>query len=155
MIGEFLDAPRCGPSEVLGSLAGPWLLRRSIDNGASMNGTATIANRGDGRFDYHERGELRLPGGHTVDGERRYIFAECDGGFSVLFAETPPRLFHRVVLRSAGPHLIGRGKHLCGEDRYDSRYEFHSDGSFVVEHAVHGPRKRYAITTRYSRQSPA
>ena len=142
------------PNNVLSSLAGSWLFRRSVDNGASMIGTATITSRGDGQFDYHERGELRLPDGQTVAGECRYPFAECAGGFSVLFAETPPRLFHRIVLHGIGPRLIGDGTHLCSADRYDSRYEFRFDGSFVVQHAVHGPRKRYTITTRYWRKSP-
>jgi len=128
-------------------------LQRSADNGVSMIGTATIAARGNGQFDYQERGRLRLTDGPTIEGERRYIFEECDDGFRVLFAESPPRLFHQIVLCRAGPSLVGSGVHICGEDRYDSRYEFRPDGSFVIEHAVRGPRKRYAINTNYSRQS--
>jgi hypothetical protein len=141
------------PSDVLGSLAGSWLLRRSVDNGASMLGTASFAERGEGQFDYRERGQMRLADGQMVDGERRYIFQECDGGFRVLFAGSPPRLFHRIVLNRTGPCLVGSGVHICSEDRYDSRYQFRSDGTFVVQHAVNGPHKRYAIDTRYSRDS--
>jgi hypothetical protein len=121
-----------------------------------MVGTATIALRGNRQFDYHEQGQLRLADSRTIEGERRYIFEggpfeEGLGGFAVLFAENPPRLFHRVALSREGPSLVGSGVHLCAEDRYESRYEFRCDGSFFVEHAVRGPRKRYVITTRYSR----
>jgi len=142
-------------SDLLRSLAGSWSLHRLVDNGASMSGTATIAGCADRQFEYHERGQLRLADGREIEGERRYIFEECDGGFSVLFAENPPRLFHRIVLNRTGSSLIGGGMHICGEDRYDSRYEFRADGSFTIEHAVRGPRKRYAIETRYARRTLA
>jgi Family of unknown function (DUF6314) len=137
---------------LLGSLTGSWLLRRSIDNGVSMSGTATIVSLDDGRFAYHERGWLRLPGGQEIDAERRHLFDERDDGFSVFFAESPPRLFHRVVLDRSGSSFVGEGSHLCSEDRYDSRYRFDGDNSFTIEHAVAGPRKRYKIQTRYSRK---
>jgi len=137
---------------LLGSLTGSWLLRRSIDNGASMSGTATIACQDAGRFTYHERGRLRLADGQEIDAERRYFFEGCDGGFRVLFAESPPRLFHRVVLDRSRSSLVGEGTYLCGEDRYDTHYRFDADDSFVIEHAVSGPRKHYRIETRYSRK---
>jgi len=138
---------------ILRSLAGSWLLRRTIDNGASLSGSATIVRQDDGCFAYHERGRLRLTDGQKIDGERRYLFEACDGGFSVLFAESPPRLFHRIVLDRSGSSLLGRGMHLCGDDRYDSRYQFDADGSFTIEHAVSGPRKRYRIQTLYTRDA--
>jgi len=119
-----------------------------------MTGTAIIANLSGGQFQYHEQGHLHLADGQVIEAERRYLFEECRGGFTVLFAESPPRLFHRIVLNSAGSSLVGHAMHLCGEDRYDSRYEFRADGSFIVEHAVRGPRKRYAIVTNYSRRGP-
>jgi|HubBroStandDraft_6_1064221.scaffolds.fasta_scaffold209496_2 hypothetical protein len=137
---------------LLGLLTGSWLLRRSIDNGVSMSWTATIISHDSGRFAYHEHGRLRLADGQEIDGERRYLFEECDGGFNVLFAESPPRLFHRVALIPTGSSLTGEAAHLCGDDRYDSRYRFDADGSFTIEHAVMGPRKRYRIETLYTRR---
>jgi hypothetical protein len=144
---------RQDPHDVLAARVGSWFLSRSIDNGASMVGTAIIAARGNGQFDYHEQGQLRLPDNRMIEGERRYIFEEETGGFMVLFAESPPRLFHRITLSSVGLSLVGSAIHFCAEDRYDSRYEFRGDGSFVVEHAIRGPRKRYTINTRYSRDA--
>jgi hypothetical protein len=135
---------------VIRPLVGSWVLRRSIDNGATMTGHAFIAARGNRHFDYEERVCLQLADGRMIDGERRYLFEECADGFAVSFAENPPRLFHHVALERAGPSLIGTAVHLCGADQYDSRYEFRADGSFVIEHAVLGPRKRYTISTHYS-----
>jgi Family of unknown function (DUF6314) len=126
-------------------------LHRSIDNGASMTGIALFTDLGGGWLDYRERGQLSLPGSQVVDAERRYVFEEDAHGFSVWFAETPPRLFHRVVLSRIGPSLAGEAAHLCGDDRYDSRYEFRANGSFIIAHTVSGPRKSYAMETRYVR----
>jgi hypothetical protein len=118
-----------------------------------MTGAATITPHAAGQFDYRELGQLRLPDGRALDAERRYVFEEMDSGFAVFFAETPPRLFHRIALRTTGPSLVGAATHLCADDRYDSRYEFRAEGSFVVEHRVSGRRKRYTSVTRYTRAS--
>lgn len=134
----------------LASLAGQWTLDRKIDDGTAMAGEATILARDDGAFDYREHGRLILPGGECFDADRRYIFAEEPRGFAVLFAETPPRLFHRIALCRDGANLTGTATHLCGADRYDSRYEFRS-GEFSIRHRVTGPRKRYVMATRYWR----
>ena len=88
-----------------------------------------------------ERLTLRRPRGYVPE----------PGGFVVLFAESPPRLFHRVALVKTAACWTGTAVHRCGDDRYDSRYEFHSEGSFAIRHAVAGPRKRYTIASCYSR----
>ena len=137
--------------DILPSLMGSWILSRSIDNGCSMIGTAAISRRGGSRYDYREAGCLTLADGQTLEAERRYIFAVEDDGFTVLFAESAARLFHRIVLERIGPNVIGRGIHTCGDDRYDSRYEFRANGSFIIAHTVSGPRKSYAMETRYVR----
>jgi hypothetical protein len=137
--------------DILPSLMGWWVLSRSIDNGGSMVGSAAISRRDDGRYDYREAGRLTLADGQTMEAERRYIFATEADGFAVFFAETPPLLFHRVVLERTGPTLVANGIHLCGADHYDTSYEFRADGSFTIRHVVTGPRKRYAMETRYTR----
>lgn len=138
--------------DFLPSLAGSWVLSRSIDNGCSMAGAAAISRRDGGHFDYREAGRLALADGQTVEAERRYIFAAEVDGFAVFFAETPPRLFHRVVLERIGRTLVANGVHFCGADHYDTRYEFRADDSFTIRHAVTGPRKGYAMETRYTRE---
>jgi hypothetical protein len=139
---------------MLPSLAGEWCLFRRIDNGLSMNGLAKFGTRTDGRFAYHEKGELCLPDGYRIDAERRYLFEACEGGFRVLFDETPPRLFHRIHLEATRKGWVGRAVYVCMPDRYDSRYQFDGDGSFAIRHAVDGPHKRYVIETSYRRADP-
>ncbi len=133
------------------SLVGAWTLDRSVDNGASNTGIAVFTRQDERRLAYHEQGRFRLPTGQVIDAERRYIFEETDNGFAVLFAETPPRLFHRVSLERLGANVVGDGMHLCGDDHYDSRYEFRADGSFLIRHTVCGPRKNYVMESTYRR----
>lgn len=137
--------------DVIARLAGAWSLARSIDTGATMSGRATFAPRDDGSLVYHERGILTLPGGRHFDAERRYIFRASPGGFSVFFAETPERLFHRIVLVSASDGLRGEAVHPCRDDSYVSTYEFRRDGSFIIRHDVSGPAKGYRSQTIYAR----
>ncbi|MGA8402197.1 MAG: DUF6314 family protein [Stellaceae bacterium] len=136
---------------LLASLAGTWLIERSIDDGSSMTGTATFAPCGAEQFDYREQGQFRRRDGRMFDAERRYIFEETGGGFTVFFSEISLRPFHRVVLCREGSSLVGAATHRCADDRYDSRYEFRADGSFTIEHRVCGPRKGYVMETRYVR----
>ncbi len=42
--------------------------------------------------------------------------------------------------------------HLCTPDTYDSSYRFLGDGSFVIRHTVHGPRKDYLSATTFRRR---
>lgn len=137
---------------ILASLLGSWVLDRTVDDGSAMAGEANFVPRCDDGVDYRERGLLTLPGGQSLDAERRFIFIENEGGFAVLFAETPPRLFHRVTLRRDGASLVGVATHLCSADLYETSYEFRPGEGFVVEHRVSGPRKRYVIVTRYWRR---
>jgi Family of unknown function (DUF6314) len=149
------SAPWGPADEIPERLAGSWSLDRAVSEGCSITGTARFEP--DGGFLRHgEHVRWRLADGRELEGERAYLFAADEGGFCVLFAENPPRLFHRIALGRIGVDLVGYGTHVCAEDRYDSRYEFCADGLIAVRHDVRGPRKRYAIATRYFRvSSPA
>jgi hypothetical protein len=138
-------------SGVLQWLAEAWTLRRSIDNGATMVGSATFIGCGGCRCHYLEHGRLTLADGRILNTERRYLFEATGDGFAVWFAGSPSRLFHRVALHRREASLVGDGSHLCGDDCYDTRYDFRADGTFLIAHAVHGPRKRYVMETRYAR----
>lgn len=138
------------PDSVFGRLRGTWRLERRVDRQARMTGTAVITWREDGHLSYLESGRLRLDDGQEFDSQRQYLFERCPAGFTVLFPEQPPRPFHRIILYEANGVLHGGAIHVCGNDRYESRYEFLSEGSFVIRHAVIGPRKDYTMTTRYS-----
>lgn len=139
------------PEDVFSRLAGTWSLARSIDTGAAMSGLATFTRRSDDSLAYHEQGTLVLPGGQRFDAERRYVFRASPGGFSVFFAETPERLFHRIVLIPVRDGLRGAAVHPCRDDSYVSTYDFHRDGRFTMTHDVSGPAKNYRSHTIFGR----
>ena len=140
---------------LLDGLAGRWSLQRIVEgketNQGSMQGVATFRRLESGLMAYREEGRLLLPGGHSFEAFRDYLYARQPGGFAVFFPETPPRLFHEIRLSTEAPGtLTGAAAHLCGADHYATRYAFQPDGSFVIHHDVRGPRKDYAMTTHYA-----
>jgi Family of unknown function (DUF6314) len=137
------------PDKACGRLLGRWALDRSFDTGARMTGMATFVAGADDDLAYHEQGALLLPDGQAFEAKRRYLFRPRCGGFDVMFAETPARLFHNVLLRLQDGALIGDASHQCGQDHYRSRYEFRPSGTLLVRHDVRGPRKRYRSHTTY------
>jgi hypothetical protein len=142
------------PSRVFDLLRGAWSLSRQISEAASMAGMAIFTPAADDGLAYRECGTLRLANGTSFEAERRYVFRPRRGGFTVFFAETPPRLFHDVLLSAAGEALSGEATHLCAADIYVSRYTFRPDGSFSIRHYVRGPRKSYCSDTLYRRLGP-
>jgi len=144
------------PADVFRHLQGDWLLDRRVDGLALMQGFASFGVNGDrspdpGSLAYREHGRARLAEGQEFEAERKYLYRAGPVGFSVFFAEVPPRLFHDVTLEASGGDLVGQACHLCGEDRYLSRYEFLADGTFFIRHDVLGPRKNYVLETSYRR----
>lgn len=147
------EAAWAGPAEVFGRLAGSWEIARRIAPEGALEGLAIFAPDEGGGLAYREEGTLRLPGGFTAAAERSYLYRPRPEGFAVYFAETPPRLFHDVVLWAVRDgRLRGRARHLCADDLYLTRYAFLPDGRFVVRHRVRGPRKAYSLTTWYRRE---
>ena len=145
-------APWATPDDVFDRLEGVWLLARTIEGKASMTGTAVFTRLDTGLLKYREEGRIRLADGKVFDGHREYLYERSPGGFTVLFAENPPRLFHGIAIARDGDALVGSATHLCIADNYDSRYTFLSDGSFVIAHTVNGPRKDYLSRTEFRRR---
>jgi hypothetical protein len=143
------------PDSVFDRLEGIWDLDRIIEGKAGMRGSAVFRRLAAGLLKYREEGRIRLADGQTFEGHRDYLFERGPAGFSVLFAEDPPRLFHGIALLRDGDALAGSARHLCAADQYDSRYRFLADGSFVVEHTVYGPRKDYLSRTTFRRRGGA
>ncbi len=140
-----------GPDAVFDALEGIWTLDRTIEGQATMTGTAIFERQGTGMLKFREEGRIRMNDGQSFDAHRQYRFEHASGGFSVYFDEEPPRLFHRIVIEHDGSALTGSATHLCTPDTYDSSYRFLPDGSFVIRHTVHGPRKAYVSTTIFRR----
>lgn len=139
------------PEDVFDRLEGVWRLDRTIPGQATMRGRADFRRDGGDRLRYREEGRVELASGQAFDGHREYLFERAGDGFSVFFAEQPPRPFHRIAIVRAGDALEGSAGHLCAADQYDSRYRFLADGTFVIEHRVQGPRKDYLSRTVFTR----
>ena len=138
----------------LAALIGAWALDRHVEGVATMSGTAVFEAGEPGWLAYREAGSLRLASGQSFHAERRYLFQPRSSGFAVFFAETPPRLFHDVVLGEERGLISGEAVHRCSPDYYRSRYTFRSDGTFSIHHSVSGPRKSYSMDTLYRRLGP-
>jgi hypothetical protein len=155
LLGYPISVARNVMGKVLDDLLGSWRLDRLIEGHATMRGQAAFTPAGEARLHYREDGRLVLNNGSEFDAAREYIFAPRAHGFSVLFQEKPPRLFHDVTLVAGqGGEWLGEADHPCGEDHYRSFYRFLPDGRFVIRHVVTGPRKGYTIVTNYSRATP-
>ena len=135
-------------------LQGEWLFERDIAPLAAMQGRATFTESENGNLQYFEEGEVQLLRGGEHRAHRHWLYTPSDTGFFVWFAEEPRRLFHHIELTQAPRGgWGGSAVHLCGDDRYASRYRFDSAGNlFRVDHAVQGPHKSYTSTTTYRRK---
>ena len=138
--------------EVFGRLAGVWNFKRHIIPYGRVSGIAALTSGREGRLSYREQGWLHLADGQILKATRRYLFEKSFAGFTVLYAEDPPRVFHRIALHEENQIWAGEALHICGADHYRSRYEFLTEGSFVVRHVVRGPAKDYSMTTHYTAQ---
>ncbi|MFW2586727.1 DUF6314 family protein [Sagittula sp. SSi028] len=122
---------------------GFWQISREIAQAdgtrALFTGHGTWTQRPDGGADYAETGQLEMGGGRFT-AERRYHWTP---GLDVYFDDG--RFFHRVP---AGGGATG---HWCDPDQYDVRYDFADWPAWTVVWQVHGPRKDYTMTSRYTR----
>ncbi|MEL6452770.1 MAG: DUF6314 family protein [Pseudomonadota bacterium] len=128
---------------VLADFEGDWQLTREIVPGAGpvarFAGTARWQAAAGG-LDYIEVGTLHLPGAAPMRAERRYRWEADlrvyfdDGGF-----------FHQV------PAAGGAATHWCDPDTYRVTYDFAAWPCFDTVWDVRGPRKGYAMRTRFAR----
>lgn len=139
-------------STVFDRLEGSWDLDRHVGGQASMTGVAVFLRLDPDTLAYREEARVRLADGTTLDAHREYRFARAPRGFTVYFAEHPPRLFHDIEIAHDGDALTGSALHLCSPDTYDSDYRFLADGRFTIRHTVSGPRKDYVSTTLFQRR---
>ncbi len=132
----------------LGDFAGDWRVARSIDDrrqvrAGRFDGTAVFAPIGGG-LAYHETGLLSFPGAAPMQATRRFLWrGGDDGGIDVLFEDG--RFFHRFDSGLSRPEAV----HLCGDDRYDVRYDFGNWPAWRCEWRGGGPRKDFRLASEY------
>ncbi len=143
--------PGAGPdpaAALLAALEGRWHLSREIDDrhagtGSRFEGTAAF-ERAPGGLVYTETGELRLAGQPPLRAERSYLWQACDGRVVIRFGDGRP--FHDFDPRAAAP----AARHECPPDLYRVVYDFARWPGWRVVWEVRGPRKDYAMVSRYA-----
>ncbi|QPG06167.1 hypothetical protein IT774_02820 [Salinimonas marina] len=129
----------------LKDFAGAWRLNRTI---VQRNGE-TFVFEGAANFTWHEQrlkykevGLVMAPNGKKLPAERTYFWQAGSGGqIDVLFDDN--RYFHSFS------SLVPHAEHLCGKDDYKVDYVFRRWPIWESEWQVTGPRKDYAMRSRY------
>lgn len=144
---QFVSAPS---RSIFQALPGAWTLRRAIEDtrfgAGSFTGTADFSPQPDGALLYEELGELTL-GAWRGPAWRRWIYALEGDALVVRYPGTLAELHSFVFAAEPNGAVSARHVHLCGEDRYDARFERGADGSLHLAYAVTGPAKDYRLTT--------
>lgn len=132
----------------LAAFAGDWTIEREIEDiragtPGRFVGTARFSPVAEG-LAYAEEGLISLGGSAGVQAVRRYLWR--DGGanaIEVLFEDG--RFFHRFYADEDTPAAV----HDCPPDQYRVRYDFSRWPRWRAEWRVRGPRKDYAMVSRY------
>lgn len=110
---------------------------------AHAAGSAVIRELAD-HWEYRESVKIKIASGQVFSGSRVYLWHPREDGFEVMFEDGRP--FHRISF------VAPDARHWCDPDQYDVRYDFADWPIWSSRWVVKGPRKDYAMTTRYSPQ---
>ncbi len=132
----------------LAAFEGDWLLERDIEDiraghPGRFTGTARFTSAAEGLV-YDEEGLLSLGGAPGVAASRRYLWREA-GANSIEVQFGDGRFFHRFYADEDRPSAV----HACPPDQYRVRYDFSAWPRWKADWRVTGPRKDYAMTSRY------
>jgi hypothetical protein len=130
------------------ALAGRWRLDRAITDRLSgqagwFRGEALLSPEPWG-LAYAETGQLQIGGGPVLQAERRYRWLFDGSQVAVFFADGAP--FHRFT----PGETEGQIEHLCGADSYRVTYHWDDWPRWRAHWQVSGPRKDYALDSRYA-----
>ncbi len=133
----------------LAVLEGRWSMTRVIahDDGRRDEFVGTcVFQRSGKRLVQDEAGVLTpVGGGMAMKATRRYIWSVDGSRVDVAFGDMRP--FHSVPL-GVETHAT---THLCPPDRYEVFYDFKGFPVWSTVWRVDGPRKGYAMETRFER----
>jgi hypothetical protein len=137
----------------LRAFAGDWEIERDIEDvrggrTGRFIGRASFAPAAEG-LAYHEEGRLRLGDGPEMTATRDYLWRDGGAGrIEVLFGDG--RYFHDFLIDEPEP----AAEHACPPDTYRVRYDFRQWPRWRAEWRVTGPRKDYAMVSRFRRAAP-
>ncbi len=132
----------------LAAFVGRWRLERTIEDARAgragcFEGEAVFEPVAAG-LAYREAGTLTLDGAGPMAASRRYLWKDGGAGtIEVCFDDG--RFFHRIDAAAPLPDA----EHDCGADLYRVRYDFRGWPAWTAEWRVTGPRKDYAMVSRY------
>lgn len=131
----------------LSAFAGAWAVERAIED-ARAGRSGRFAGRAvftaaAGGLRYREDGWLTLGAGPAMAAGRGYFWREGAGGAIEVWFEDG-RFFHAFH-----PGAAAEAAHDCAPDRYLGRYDFSAWPAWSVAWRVSGPRKDYAMVTRF------
>ena len=133
---------------------GDWEIERDIEDvragrTGALHRHARASRRRRTGLAYHEEGRLALGDGPAMTATRDYLWRDGGAGaIEVCFDDG--RFFHRFLRRRARPGA----EHDCPPDRYRVRYDFAAGHAGSAEWRVTGPRKDYAMVSRFHRAGP-
>ncbi|SMY09062.1 DUF6314 family protein [Flavimaricola marinus] len=135
-----------GPAD----FAGDWQIARRIEDRLAsaegrFDGVARLTTDGPDGLRYSESGLLRLAGGPPMQATRTYLWRFEPTRVAVSFDDGRP--FHSFVADGAGPGT----DHPCGADYYQVAYDLTGWPIWTTVWTVTGPRKNYAMHSRYQR----
>lgn len=125
---------------------GHWSLDRHV---TPFDGQPEATATGRARFEatdtgliYRETLDLVIAGHAPVRAERSYLWRAVEAAIAVDFSDGRP--FH-----SFEPNGRSEAAHWCDPDQYDVAYDFEDWPDWTSTWRVKGPRKDYAMVTRY------
>lgn len=133
----------------LEAFAGDWEIDRDIEDVRAgrtgrFSGRARFTPAPDG-LRYREEGDLVLGDAPPMAATRDYLWRDAGAGvIEVLFSDGRP--FHRFLPDETDPG----DTHDCPPDLYRVRYSFARWPRWQAEWRVSGPRKDYAMLSRYA-----
>ncbi len=131
-------------------LKGTWDFQRNIPEGLAI-GTATFRETAQSNaLHYHETGRVILNNKKSVFHNSYLYVLDCSSALFIYFLEQEKtgRLFHVLTF----DENKASGKHLCNLDHYYSQYEFNfAEQSFELRTEVKGPKKEWAIVTKFKK----
>jgi hypothetical protein len=121
---------------------GSWTLSRSISDGTSFSGVATLVRVESSRLQYEEAGLTRVWSGESMDAKRSYIYEIGADHLHVMFDDG--RTFLRLRPGVADVHQ-------CGNDTYTATFAIKSPDVWTMTIDVKGPHKNAVIKSVFKR----
>ncbi len=134
------------------SLAGHWILERTIEGFGSMDGRACFAPLDGMTMHYREDGQVRHDSGASFSAFREFIYCLEDDDIAVRFGlqRISGGLLFRLHPECSESQIWpahAQGLHHCGQDTYHGEYWFERPERLRVRIAISGPGKSSVIST--------